>query len=507
MGCTAGTAPSAPSLEVNLKQRAYPVALASGAALSFAFPEPNLAPLAWIAIAPLLWVLRGAGVRRGFALGYVFGLGFFAVLIYWISIIGVIAWVVLVLIQAGFIGLFGAFWGRLSSRAAGWERIVIPAALWVVFVEYFRANFLIIGFTWGELAQSQHNMPWLLRPASIGGAWLVAFLLLAVNGLLVEAVASFRKRGEALRWFAGAGALLLAPLLIPANSAGGETLRVGIVQGNVPRDLDVSYEKDLVILQSHVHLTKELAGEVDLAVWPETAVAEDLFREEEFAQGVEDAARTLGAPMIVGGTIERDDDRYQVMAFEVSPAGEVVDQYQKTHLVPFGEYVPARAALDWIPALAQVPRDAVPGNKGVVFDLDGRKIAPVISFEGDFGSLVRRRIDAGGRLLVVATNTSTWGDSWASAQHVAMSQVRAAENGVFVVHAALSGISALIEPTGEVIDRTPLWTPTTLVGDVGFAESITLYARIGDWLPLTCIVGSLVWILMVRRRRPGTVGE
>src|SRR5918999_3515427 len=148
------------------------------------------------------------------------------------------------------------------------------------------------------------------------------------------------------------------------------------------------------------------------------------------------------------------------MAFQVGPDGRVVDRYQKTHLVPFGEYIPARDLFDWLPMLDQVPRDAIPAAEPVVFDVAGGPIAPVISFEGDFGSLVRQRIHEGGRMLVVATNTSTWGDSWASAQHVAFSRLRAVENGVWVLHAAISGISAVIAPDGDVVERTPLWTRT-----------------------------------------------
>jgi apolipoprotein N-acyltransferase len=242
-------------------------------------------------------------------------------------------------------------------------------------------------------------------------------------------------------------------------------------------------------------------------VWPESSVGLDLERVPEARAALADAARAVGAPLIVGGNLDVGEDRYLVMAFHVSASGEIVDRYQKTHLVPFGEYVPARSLLDWIPMLEQVPRDAIAGVESVVFDVGGGKVAPVISFEGDFGSLVRRRIAAGGRLLVVATNTSTWGRSWASAQHVAFSQVRAAENGVWVVHAALSGISAFVRPDGVVVEDAPLWRAATRVHDVRYAEDITFYARAGDWLPLACLATSLAVLAhgVVGRRRAGRV--
>ena len=253
--------------------------------------------------------------------------------------------------------------------------------------------------------------------------------------------------------------LLLAPLSLPANGVGSDEIRVAIVQGNVPRDFAGSlYDKELTIIQSHADLTATIpSGSVDLVVWPESSVGVDPTTDDRVRTILATAARTAGVPMIVGANLDVDDDHYRVMALLLSPAGDIVDRYQKTHLVPFGEYIPARAALDWIPMLDQVPRDAVAASAKTLFEVGGGTIAPVISFEGDFGSLVRGRIAAGGRLLVVATNTSTWGDSVASAQHVAFSQVRAAENGVWVAHGAISGLSALhrSERRPHRPDRTP----------------------------------------------------
>lgn len=285
-------------------------------------------------------------------------------------------------------------------------------------------------------------------------------------------------------------------------------MRVAIVQGNVP-DMPVSFEKELAILRSHVTLTESLEQDVDLVVWPESAVGIDPEREPFVAEEIAAAARTVDAPMIVGGNLDLPEDRYRVMAFLISPEGDFIDRYQKTHLVPFGEYVPARRYLEWIPALDQVPRDAVAADDEVVFDLPSGRIAPVISFEGDFGSLVRSRIRAGGRLLVVATNTSTWGETWASAQHLAMSQVRAAENGVWVIHGAISGISAFVDPTGRVVRRTGLWEATTAMSEVRFADAVTLYARLGDWFAYLCVGLAIAsaGVALVSRRRTGDTVE
>jgi apolipoprotein N-acyltransferase len=472
------------------------VTLGAGAVTALAFPEPSIAPIAWFSIAPLLLVAEGIGLRRGAALGVIFGLGFFGVLIYWISIVGIAAWIALVLLQSLYVGLFGAMIGALPKTSPAWLRVLLPAVLWVGLVESLRGSTPLGGFTWGQLAQSQVDVPHLLSVSGIAGGWGLAFLLVTVNSLVALAWRTARSSGSrtAAGAFAGAVLLLSAPLLLPGHPDGGRTIRVALVQGNVPLEIPSLYERDLAIVRSHRHLTEEL-HDVDLVVWPESAIGIDPTRVLAVRREVEAAARGAGAPMIVGGNLDRDDGRYQVMAFHVAADGTIVDQYQKTHLVPFGEFVPARPIFGWIPALDQVPRDAVPGEEGRLFDIAGGKVAPVISFEGDFGSLVRQRIAMGGRLLVVATNTSTWRRSWASEQHVAMSRVRAAENGVYVVHAAISGISGIISPSGELLQRSQMWLPRVLVQDVPFADSVSLYARTGDWLAWLCLLGTGIFVV------------
>jgi apolipoprotein N-acyltransferase len=489
--------------------RAYPVVLIAGVVLTLGFPEPDLAPVAWVALVPLLLALRDASGGRGALLGFVFGIGFFATMVYWVSIVGYVAWVFLVLLQASFLALFGLL-VALSSRprdpvpSRNALALVAPVVAWVV-AEFARAHVPFGGFTWGQLAQSQHNLAWMLRPASLGGGWLVAAVVVGINVLLARAWIARSQPAVAARWLGAALLLLAAPLALPANKAAGEPLRVAIVQGDVPENFrGTAYEKELAITRSHRRLTEQLAAStserLDLVVWPESSVGIDITRDDIVAREVERAADAIGVEMIVGGNVDVDETRYKVEAFHIEPGLGITDVYEKTHLVPFGEYVPGRKALAWIPMLDQVPRDAVAGSEHKVFDVGGGKVATVISFEGDFGYLVRQPIAAGGRLLVVATNTSTWGRTWASAQHEAFSQVRAVENGVWVVHAALSGISAFVAPDGTVVGETELWTATTLEHEVRFATSITLYARVGEWFPLLCGAVALIAVIAGRRR-------
>lgn len=463
---------------------------------------------------PLLFLARGS-MSHGFRIGLAFGLGFFGALLIWISVVGWVAWSLLVVMEAFFLGLFGAAWAHVSRLERGtW--IVTAPALWVT-AETLRASVPVVGFPWGELAQSQGPFPWFLQIAQLGGGKTVSFVIVAVNVLIAWA---WRDRGAArVRDIAIAATLiaLMAPLnhVIPQidgepAAASDHVVRVAIIQGNASPGVRVENERARV--QRHLDLTRSIAHrDPDLVVWPESSVGIDPFVDAEVAGMVAEAARAVDAPMIVGANLDAPDDRYLVMALLVSPTGEFLDSYQKRHLVPFGEYIPWRAGLDWIPMLEQVPRDAVAGNRAenlVVpapsvrgLPRESFEVGTVISFEGDFSNLVREHVDLGAQLLVVATNTSTWKRTWASAQHVAMSQVRAAETRVPVVHAALSGISARVGFDGVVRRTTPLYEEATLVYDVATSSDISIYARTGEWLPIACTLISIFAIAIAWRRR------
>ncbi|MBW3595367.1 MAG: apolipoprotein N-acyltransferase [Actinobacteria bacterium] len=495
-------------------RRVYPVALVTGAILTLAFPEPDVAPLAWIALVPVLYATTNAGPRRGALVWAVFALGFFGTLLSWISVVGWVAWAVLLVVQIPFLVAFGALWGWLSGKAGPLGRVALAGGAWAAF-EYLRAIVPLGGFTWGQLAQSQHDVAWLLRWASIGGGIFFGGVIAAANASIAELVRAIKDRaaaGRTARIAAPIAVLVIAaaaPIAIPVHRADGPALDIALVQGNVNPYVEHDFEKDLRILNRHVALTEAIDEPVDLVVWPESAAAIDPDN-PVVPPLLERAATAVDAPMIVGASEDVDEghDYYKVMAFLVSRDGDIVERYQKTHLVPFGEYVPARNLLDWLPILDQIPRDAVPGRDETLFSVAGGTVATVLSYEGDFGSLVRRRVAAGGRLVIVATNTSTWRGSWASAQHVAFSQVRAVENGVPVVHAALSGISALVAEDGRILRSLGLYEEGTIVHTMRFATSITPYARYGEWILAVAIASSaLVWWLSTRRAQRGVPGR
>ena len=488
--------------------RALAAATLAGLTLSFAFPEPDVWIVAWVGLVPLLVIARDRSALGGAALGFAFGVGLFGSLIVWIKYIGWVPWALLVILQASFVAAFGAGWTGIARRwGSGGIAALFAGALWVA-TEWLRSLVPAVGFTWGQLAQSQTDVAWLLRVAGLAGGGGLAWLIVGINALVAGAWAARRDTALALRRSAVAGGSIVVVValagLLASPTSDGRALRVAIVQGNVERDATgTTYDREIARIERHALLTRDLDDEdLDLVVWPESSVGTDPLRDRLTAELLGDAARAVGVPLIVGANLDVDEDRYQVVALHVSPVGEIVDRYQKTHLVPFGEYVPARSALDWIPLLDQVPRDAVPGDAPRNFEIDGVPISVVISFEGDFGPLVRERIALGGRALIVATNTSTWETSWASSQHLAFSRLRAAENGVPVIHGALSGISAFVAPDGSILARSELYEEAVLVAEITAATSVTPYARTGDWLLFVSLVAAVLGMVplgIVRR--------
>jgi apolipoprotein N-acyltransferase len=176
-----------------------------------------------------------------------------------------------------------------------------------------------------------------------------------------------------------------------------------------------------------------------------------------------------------------------------NPDGEIVGEYHKQHPVPFGEYIPWRPLFEWIPALDQVPRDMIPGDGPVVFDLGNYQLGSVVSFEGGFSRYALQHRRAGADVIVVATNEASYGLTPASDQFIGMTRMRAVELGVPVVHAAVTGKSTVVDPFGDITQTTGLGTEEILI-EAMTTPRATPYTFVGDLLAyLAVLVGAIVW--------------
>lgn len=483
------------------------VAASAGLALSLAYAPFNLGLIALVALIPLLWMWRDAGVAEAAVLGYIAGLAFFGVTLSWVVHVGVVAVPALVAGQALYWALTGALVGlmtRLGVRSP-WT----IAAAWVV-AEAFRGSFPLGGLAWNEIGMSLHDFSAAHALATLGGVPLLSFVVVALNGLLTDGVAAIPRlrvasagRASSRRAviLAGAGVAVLVAATIGAVTTRftptptGE-LRYALIQGNDQnRPLSALESAGGYLTERHLALAEQLEGDYDLIVFPESGLDTDPEGDPALRARLTALASRHNSAVLVNAITGPDDARRNTNRAYDSD-GRLVGSYSKQHLVPFGEYVPLGG---WprrlVPALeAQVPDDFVAGESTVVFPLGDHKIGSVICFESAFAPLVHDSVRDGAELIVVSTNNRSYRHSALSDQHLATSQMRAAETARPVLHSSISGITGVIDADGRVVQTNPLFENAVVEGTITTTTGQTLAIRFGPWVlwaSLTTVVVAL----------------
>lgn len=469
-----------------------------------AFPPFDLGWLAVVAPAPLAVRWLQAHRARAAALdGFIAGVVFFGILLTWTWHFGVVAYVPFVAVLSLYLAGAGALVAALARRGVAGPFVVGSA--WILF-EALRGRWPLGGFSWGEVGYAFHDIGPVRSVATWGGVLAVSFVAVCFATSVGTAVVRWRGSGRraARRPLAVALALVLAVGVAHAarpNTTETDELRVAVLQGNDRnRPLTAEEIQGRFLPESHFGLADELSGPLDLVVLPESSLDEDPRIDPVLDEQLAELARRLDTVVLSNAAVEVDGgERLENTNFRHGPDGRLTDTYVKRHLVPFGEYVPARRHLGFIDELDQIPRDHVPGSESAIFDVSGVGMGNLICFESAFTELARAYADDGAGLLVVSTNNRSFRRSANSAQHIAIGQLRAAETGRPVVHAGISGQSAFIDPDGDVVARTGLFERTTLVRTVTATSGRTPYVAAGDWILL--VAGGVLALAALRARR------
>ena len=200
----------------------------------------------------------------------------------------------------------------------------------------------------------------------------------------------------------------------------------------------------------------------------------------------------LDSYFLIGGDRPIQNQYFENYGVFINKNGEIIDQYLKRHPVPFGEYIPFRKYLDWIPSLALVPRDMIRGDGQKIFMVNNTKISTVISFEGSFQRYIRNSVKDGAELVVILTNQASYGESGMSDQFILMSRANAISNGRPIVHAAITGKSAFIDHNGKVVAKTELFETGVLTEKLEAKQKETPYSRYGNYLNYIFIILGLI---------------
>lgn len=496
----------------------------SGVLLALSFPKYGHPAVAFIALVPLYvalsgWTGRpgrapGVTTRRGFRLGLIAGFIHFAGTVYWTGAtvqtfgglplpVAVFVTGLLVLYMATFVALASAA-SALVIRQFGLVGLALSPAAWVA-AEYTR-GFLFGGFPWIPLGNTMVTLLPIVQLASLVGVYGLSALVAAINvGFAATALGSGRTRVMAL----ASTILLITAVSVWGGQrmAGnrltqGEPVRVGLIQGNIAQVDKWNPARADMIVDRYLQLTRQAAANgADFLVWPESSTPFN-FHEDAAAEQIRALVRELGRPLLLGSDeIERGTPtRYYNAAFMLDTAGSTAAVYRKMHLVPFGEYVPFQRLLFFVGPLVEAVSAFTPGDRVTMLPVREHMVSTAICYEVTYPSQAREAVRQGSELLTTITNDAWYANSSAAYQHFEMAAMRAVEQGRYLVRAANTGVSGIVDPYGRVLIRTNLFETVAVVGEARFVQERTLYARIGDLVALVATVltvlalGVAVWL-------------
>lgn len=411
---------------------------------------------------------------RPFLNSFLFAVVFNAIALQWTNIfVGSIPWIILFCGQAVlFIPL-----GLAKKYGVGFYPLIF------LILEQVRSLFPFGGFGWLRLAYSQADAPY-SQIAAIGGASALSALVLSI-ALVLYSLLKFRITLLPL--------LPLALLLVPIDVKSVGEIRAVMVQGNVPRlGLDFN-ERATQVFFNHVQETKRalaLDENVDFILWPENAVDVDPFTNST----VRETLNSFSQPLIIGAVIRKKGELLNTSILWHRTSQEI---YVKQHLTPFGEYIPLRSIASRISPYVESVEDFTAGSSSRAFTLNGVKIAPIICYELIDDALVARAA-RNSELLVVQTNSATFGKSPQNAQQLAITRIRAIEYGRDILSVSTTGVSAFIDHRGKIQMQTEPHQSEHLFVKPDLMEGQTPRGKAGD----RALVGSLIWLLICARANP-----
>jgi apolipoprotein N-acyltransferase len=512
------------------------VAFLAGASTVLALPPVEFWPVPFITFPVLVWLIDGAaggkrgGVPAAALAGWWFGFGYFVAGLYWIGNALLVdaktfGWLLpfaIVGLPAA-LALFTAFGAALARLL--WTRgalRILSLAFALTLSEWLRGH-LFSGFPWNTFGYALATPSVLAQSAALVGVWGLTFIAVAVYAspaVLADEAAESRRP-----WLAPAvSALLLVAMAAygaarlnsnPTSYVAGVRLR--IMQPNLAQDDKFNYSQKQAVMSRYLALSDRASGpqssgvaDVTHLIWPESAFPFFLTREADALAQIADLLPE-GTVLITGGVRAPElapgpaITRAYNSIYVIDHDGSVLSVYDKVHLVPFGEYLPFQDFLErlGLMQLTKVRGGFIPGDRRRAMSVPrAPSFLPLVCYEIVFPGQVASRGERAGWMLNL-TNDGWFGRSTGPYQHFQQARVRAIEEGLPLVRAANTGISAVVDPLGRVIRSLPLGSEGVLDASLPTALPPTLYARLGD-APVGLIVAVALVLVLRQRRREGS---
>lgn len=478
--------------------------------------------MAWVALTPLIYALKDVHRRRtGFLLGFIAGMICHVGMLYWITYVVVhygnlpyYVGIPAMLLLAAYLSLYTAIFafGVVYFETKKFPLVFIAPLLWTG-LEYAKSH-VLTGFPWENLAYSQYLYHPVVQIADITGIYGITFIIVMVNVIIYD-VLTTKPKGKRLVREVMAGCIILLVIGIygvmkirslERSLLSADSMNVSVIQGNIDQNIkwNPQFQEKTINTYRNLSLTNAPSGS-RLIVWPETATPFFFQEKNDRHREVVRVARDAGSWLLFGSpSYLKDEDSLSFMnsAFLLNSEGDVRGRYDKVHLVPYGEYVPLRQWFPFISKLVVGVGDFASGPGFHPLSMNHHRLGVLICYEGIFPEAGRSYKKAGADLLVNITNDAWFGRTSAPYQHLSMTSLRAVENRLYIVRAANTGISAVIDPTGRIINQTELFEEASLQGTVKFTHDNTFYMLYGDVFVYSCLLSIGICILIsIRRRR------
>lgn len=486
--------------------------------------------LAWIFLVPLLWAIRDQRPGRAFLLGWVTGIVGHAGGFYWVigmfQVFAGLPWPVAALglmLLAAANGLLVAAWAwatRLITCHTRWSIVWVAPVVWTALEKFWPEIFP------NYLGASQYLLPHLTQIADLTGILGVSFLVVLINSTFYAVCVAWSS-SRTLRWrpilslavvlllVLGYGAYRIRSL--DRQVAAAEKLSVGLIQTN--QGAGAKYYDPDSIFREHQQMSLALARvqPLDLMVWPEGICEITLSSSRK---GEVPALGGMQTPILWGTVLKEQGSgsgRVCNTAVLTDAAGKVLGTYDKSVLVPFGEYIPFGDLFPSLYSWSPYTSRFWPGESEEPLKLGKHLLSVSICYEDIFPGKIRSLMRGGreGRrpdVMFNLTNDSWYGNSTEPMEHLGLASFRSIENRRALVRVTNTGISAFVDPVGRIVNRTGVWTRETLVSQIPMLKGNTVYARFGDligWLSIlitACCIGQALAVLRKRDNEPGEAG-